>query len=130
MTSPRRSAEWLAELTQKKGYAVAPSHVRTTPHLAPLLPCAQPEPTPRPALEKPAPREAAYQGRVALTITSYRCGRICDPDNVAVKYLVDALRYCGALRDDSCAEITLTIKQERVRTRKEEGTLIEIVPEA
>lgn len=60
-----------------------------------------------------------------LRITSYRT-RLLDTDNLCPKYFVDALRYAGTIRDDSTKHIDLQVRQEKVKHRKEEKTVIEI----
>lgn len=45
------------------------------------------------------------------------------------KWFIDALRYARILSQDTAREIALEIAPEvRVQTRKEEGTLIELIP--
>lgn len=65
-------------------------------------------------------------GRVIINITSYRT-RLCDPDNVSPKYIVDAMRYEGLIKNDTIQDIDLTVQQVKVKTRKEERTEIEII---
>lgn len=64
--------------------------------------------------------------RTIINITSYRT-RLCDPDNVSPKYIVDALRYEGIIRNDTSDDIDLTVTQVKVKTRNEERTEIEII---
>ncbi len=63
--------------------------------------------------------------RRRIRITSVR-NRLHDPDNLSVKFIVDALRHCSVIKDDTTKEIEVYIKQEKVKTRKEEKTIIEI----
>ena len=63
--------------------------------------------------------------RSRIRITSKRC-RLLDPDNLCVKYIIDALRYTKVIKDDTTKEIEVFIKQEKVKTRKEEKTIIEV----
>ena len=63
--------------------------------------------------------------RSRIRITSKRC-RLLDPDNLCVKYIIDALRYCQVIKDDTTKEIEVFIKQEKVKKRKEEKTIIEV----
>ena len=44
----------------------------------------------------------------------------------SVKDLLDGLRYAGLIRGDKEGEIRLDVRQEKVRTRKEETTEIEV----
>ncbi len=90
-----------------------------------------PSPKPkRPVRHEPlaAPaREKGNVGRVVVRIKSFRC-RLLDPDNLCPKYFIDGLRYAGLIAGDSPQEIVLEVRQEKVATRKEEHTLIEIEP--
>ena len=61
-----------------------------------------------------------------ITVSSYRA-RLCDPDNLCVKPFIDALRYCGVISDDTSLHVAITIKQYKVKTRKEERTVIDII---
>lgn len=70
-------------------------------------------------------REAENSGRIVLRYTSYRC-RLLDEDNWCTKYFTDALRYCGALPDDTPDKVTISVRQEKVAHRSEEKTVIEI----
>lgn len=72
-------------------------------------------------------RKTGNAGRVPVrvTVTSYR-RRLIDPDNLCPKYFVDACRYSRLIRDDSAKEIEFTARQEKVATKAEERTVIEI----
>jgi hypothetical protein len=72
-------------------------------------------------------RKESYLGRVVVRVKSFRC-RLLDPDNLCPKYLIDGLRHAGLIRDDSPQDIILEVSQEKVATRKEEYTRIEIEP--
>ncbi len=63
--------------------------------------------------------------RSRIRITSRRV-RLLDPDNLCCKYIIDALRYCKVIKDDTTKEIEVYIKQEKVKKRKEEKTVIEV----
>lgn len=63
--------------------------------------------------------------RSRIRITSRRV-RLLDPDNLCIKYIIDALRYCKVIKDDTTKEIEVYIKQEKVKKRKEEKTIIEV----
>lgn len=69
--------------------------------------------------------EKGSHGRIGVRVLSKRA-RLLDIDNIAVKYIVDELRYAGLLRDDSPADIELTVTQEKVAHREDECTLIEL----
>lgn len=64
--------------------------------------------------------------RIKVRVT--RCSRrLLDVDNLGgAKYVIDQLRYCGFIPNDSPKDIKLTLDQKEVKTKKEEGTLIEI----
>ena len=86
----------------------------------------------RPAGDEPLAAAQAQEGnpkggRVRVTVTSYR-RRLLDEDNLSEKWIVDALRYRGIIRDDSpgCAEIR--VQQVKVSKPHEEGTFIQIIP--
>lgn len=65
------------------------------------------------------------QGRYRIAVVARR-SRLIDPDNIAIKDLVDALRYAGVIPDDSAREIaSIEIRQEKVR-KGEEETVVEI----
>ena len=70
-------------------------------------------------------RKAEDSRRCILSYTSYRC-RLLDEDNWCTKYFTDALRYCGALPDDTPDKVTIQTRQEKVAHRSEERTVIEI----
>jgi hypothetical protein len=65
-------------------------------------------------------------GRRILRYTSYRC-RLTDPDNLCFKYFTDALRYCGAIPNDTEEDILLEVQQKKVEHKNQEKTLIEII---
>lgn len=59
--------------------------------------------------------------RALITITRVS-PRVLDPDNVCVKHLIDGLRSCGVLVDDTPEHITLTVRQEKGKA----GTRVQI----
>jgi hypothetical protein len=69
--------------------------------------------------------EASYPGRVRVCVISYR-RRLTDPDNLCPKYFVDCLRDSKLIRDDSAEQIDLSVSQEKVKRKEDEGTLISI----
>jgi len=69
--------------------------------------------------------EEGYCQRFSVRITSYRV-RLLDPDNLCGKYFVDCLRYSGIIPDDTATVVDYSIRQEKVRTKAEEATLIEV----
>jgi hypothetical protein len=88
---------------------------------------------PDPLLERHLPNEplAADQAkdpnpaRYSVRVTSYR-RRLLDEDNLAEKFHIDALRYAGILPSDAPERCEIITKQEKVRTKAEEKTVIEI----
>lgn len=89
--------------------------------------CPEPQrPVRHEPLATPA-RKESHLGRVIVRVKSFRC-RLLDPDNLCPKYLIDGLRHAGLIRDDSPQDIILEVSQERVATRKEECTQIQIEP--
>jgi hypothetical protein len=69
--------------------------------------------------------KSADRARVRFTICRQR---LLDADNLAggIKPLVDALRYTGCIRDDDPGSIALEVRQVKVRSKNEKGTLIEV----
>lgn len=77
-----------------------------------------------------APLEAqqgkeADPSRVHIRFTSVR-QRLCDPDNLSEKWLLDCLRYCRLIRGDEPDKITLETTQRKPEKGEQEYTLIEI----
>lgn len=72
-----------------------------------------------------APQKGA--ARVLVRIVSCRV-KLLDVDNLygGAKPYVDALRYCGAIRDDSPGAIELRVEQEKVPSYHLEQTVIEL----
>lgn len=60
-----------------------------------------------------------------VRIKSFRV-RLLDTDNLIPKWHVDALRYAGIIPDDSPELADITTTQEKVATKAEERTEIEI----
>ena len=77
----------------------------------------------RPAAETNPPGRVA---RVRVRVVSFR-KRLLDPDNLCAKYHIDGLRYCHIIADDTARHITIEVSQEKVKTKAEERTEIEIV---
>ena len=74
-------------------------------------------------------KENSY--RYAVRICSYRT-RLLDADNLTGKCFVDCLRYGGIIPDDTAAIMDYSISQQKVKTKKEERTEIEVtaIPKA
>lgn len=68
----------------------------------------------------------ATAGRVHLRIVATR-KRLCDPDNLSPKWLVDCLRYCGVIRNDTPEDITLEVAQRKAAKGEAEHTEITII---
>jgi len=93
------------------------------------------DPRPAPKLERRPRNGALAKGktekpvptRVLVRVTSYRC-RLLDEDNLCEKYAVDCCRYAGLLPGDSAAEAKIEVCQEKVGSKAEERTVIEISP--
>lgn len=95
--------------------------------LARRLPYTQSQPAAGQTLDAPAPGEEKGRSRITVRIT--RCARkLLDADNFAggCKAIIDRLRYSGYIVDDNPAAVRLEFEQEKVRTKKEEGTRIEL----
>ncbi len=61
-----------------------------------------------------------YSGQCTVRIKVFRF-RLCDPDGNCIKYHLDFLRYCGAIKDDNDAAIRLVFEpQEKVATKEQE----------
>jgi hypothetical protein len=76
------------------------------------------------SLEKGEIKEADTRKR-KVSIVSYR-SRLADVDALCGKWHLDALRMFGVIKDDTAKDITYQISQKKVKTKKEEKTLIEI----
>lgn len=92
------------------------------------LPSAKPESRSVPALASGATNETGCTGRVRVTLTAFRC-RLQDPDNAVWKWTVDCLRHAGYVRNDTEQDILLDVRQIKVETKEQEGTLIELNPQ-
>lgn len=62
-----------------------------------------------------------------VRVTSYRV-RLLDEDNLCEKYHVDLCRYAGLLRSDAAGKARIVTTQEKVGSREDERTVIEIYP--
>lgn len=70
-------------------------------------------------------KESPSRPKIRVRITSCR-RRFVDPDNLFVKYLVDALRYEGLIPNDSSADIILELHQQKVFLIDGEMTVVEL----
>ena len=114
--------------------ATQPPKPRKRARNAPAVASVDRPPRPKPqsgaqhAPDATAQAQALYPSRVLVRVESRRCGVQCDPDNILVKWHIDALRYAGILSDDTSAAIDLRITETRVATRAQEGVEILITP--
>lgn len=69
--------------------------------------------------------QEAGSGRLHIRFESVR-KRLLDPDNIAEKWLLDALRFSGVLQGDEPDKITLETTQRKCEKGEEEHTLIQI----
>lgn len=69
--------------------------------------------------------EKTDSGKFLVRVTSYR-RRLLDEDNLAEKFHVDCCRYAGLLPDDAPDRCRIETTQQKVRSKEEERTLIEI----
>jgi hypothetical protein len=93
------------------------------------LPSAEPKQVVRDGALAEKEREGGNSGRCLVRITSFR-SRLLDPDNLVggAKYFVDSMRYCGAIANDDPSSIVLEVRQEKVKTKAQEKTVIELIP--
>ena len=83
------------------------------------------EPTPRNDVARAAPVQEADDERIVVRVISTR-SRLLDEDNLAEKYLVDALRYAGLLAEDCPEKVKIEVSQRKCREGEEEHVIIEI----
>lgn len=69
--------------------------------------------------------EEAATVRLHIRFTSVR-KRLCDPDNISVKWTLDCLRFAGIIRGDEPDQITLEVRQRKATSEEQEATLIEV----
>lgn len=94
--------------------------------MAPRNSPSQPERLPDKALEVVQRPQERMGERIVLRITCYRVS-LQDPDNGLFKPLVDQLRYAAIIPEDNHTTIKLETDQVRVKTKKEEGTKVEVI---
>ena len=63
--------------------------------------------------------------RLHISFVSVR-KRLCDPDNISEKWLLDCLRYCGAIPGDEPEKITLETTQRKAARGEAEHTEITV----
>ena len=64
-------------------------------------------------------------GRILVRFVSVR-KRLCDPDNLSVKWLLDSLRYASVIPGDEPEKISLEVSQRRCAKGEIEKTEIAI----
>jgi hypothetical protein len=89
-------------------------------------PRPEPKQAVRPRPHRPVPGKAEDRPRYAISIVAHR-RRLIDPDNLAPKFFIDALRYAGVIVDDAACLVDYSIRQQKTR-EKEDFTVITIVP--
>lgn len=67
----------------------------------------------------------ARAGKIHCRFTDVR-KRACDPDNLSIKWTLDALRYIGCLRDDTAKDVTVEVRQRRCLRGEAEATIVEL----
>ncbi len=90
-------------------------------------PTAVMEPNPGHEPLAKAPLQKSVPARFHVRITSVR-KRLIDPDNIAVKYVLDNCRAAGFIPDDSAKHIELTVGQRLADRPEPEHTEIIIQP--
>jgi hypothetical protein len=70
--------------------------------------------------------EDIHTARLVVRIVSLR-RRLLDPDNLCPKYFIDGLRYSGLIPGDRPQDIILEVRQEKVSSKENERTEIEIL---
>lgn len=130
MKAPRRiTRAELARLTSKPSASILAANGFTNEANpdATRVPHPKPKPVKRPALEPAIQGEAKSLQGTRVCFTGFRV-RPLDPDNFAgsIKDLLDGLRHAHVIEGDEPWRITLETKQVRVRSFKEEKTVIEV----
>ncbi len=121
------TTEWLRAYEERQSKAVQAYWRGVQAHEASSLRPTDPKPEPT-VLDAPLGAEEVEgcDPRRRVTVTSYRV-RLLDQDNLCIKYHIDGLRYAGVIRDDTTEDIEIFVHQQKVATRKEERTEIEVV---
>ena len=121
------TTEWLRAYEERQSKAVQAYWRGVQTAEAGSLRPTDPKPEP-PVLNAPlgAEETKGRDTRRRVTVTSYRV-RLLDQDNLCIKYHIDGLRYAGVIRDDTTEDIEIFVHQQKVATRKEERTEIEVV---
>lgn len=70
-------------------------------------------------------RKEENPSRLRVRVISLR-RRLIDPDNLCPKYFIDCLRYAQIIPNDRAQDIVLEVSQEKVKSKRDECTRIEI----
>ena len=94
---------------------------------SPPLPNSLAQPTPGQTLVDPPQRKEKGSTRTIVCITRRSC-HVLDLDNFAggCKPLIDQLRYAHLIPDDDPKSVELQFVQEKVKTKLQEETIIDI----
>ena len=101
---------------------------QTNNTMAPRISNPEPKQDSRLPLDNSTSNEAGSAKRVEVRITR-RSIKLLDADNLAggCKHLIDAMRKEKLIVNDDPETIDLIFKQERVKTKKEQGMIVEII---
>ena len=119
-------SNWTHEQLRQLGYRENPdgsySHTSTSGIFN-----SKPQPNPRKALVNAREGKDQSKNRVTLVITRSAVS-LLDADNFAggCKPLIDQLRYAKLIADDDPESVEILFVQNKVQTKAEEGTEVEI----
>lgn len=123
MSKPQFDQKWLEDYDLKR--AIAKARPRAGAGLS--SPVTEQVICHEPLGEEQGKEEGS--SRPCVCIISLRT-RLIDPDNMAgAKFLLDALRYAGVIKDDRAADIDLRLIQQKVKKVADEKTIIAIYTE-
>lgn len=88
-------------------------------------PAAEPQRPVGCGAEAAAPVQKAGAGRFRIRVETARV-RLCDPDNLVAKFVIDCCRYAGAIPQDSPEHVEVSVTQKKVRRKDEEETVVTI----
>ena len=84
------------------------------------------EPTPSDDVARTPQLQSSNKERICVRVLSVRT-RLLDEDNLACKYLVDALRYEGFLPDDCPEKVKIEVSQRKCKDGEPEHVEVEIL---
>lgn len=116
------------EIKRQAASAMFPRASKAFRDSNPQLFASQPEQDIRTAVVDEAPGKEKGNVRARVCIVMFRV-RLLDPDNAygSAKPLIDCLRTCGLISDDSEKEIDLQVSQKKVDHFNEQRTEVKIV---